>query len=53
MCPKCKRTNNKKFSVLNLIPEVNFLKCYNCRKKYIWILFMNTNIIINEKSLLE
>ena len=53
MCPKCRDKKNKKFSFLNLLPELYFLKCYNCRKKYTWILFMNTQIILKEKSLLE
>lgn len=52
-CPKCKRNHKKEITFSDFIPNLKWIKCFNCRKKYTWIFFLNKKIILKEKSLLD
>ncbi len=51
-CPNCKREEKRDLVVDDFFPVVKQKKCFNCRKKYIWIRLLRENYFLARKSLL-
>ena len=52
-CPLCYSKKNKKITAYNYIPYLRYSKCYNCKRKYIWIQFLNKNFFLKKESLIK
>ena len=52
-CPVCTRSKKEKLNIYSFIPSFGFNKCYNCKKKFIWVRLFNKNTFIKNESLLK
>ena len=53
VCPRCSPKKKNTIKIKDLIPEFNYLNCYNCKKRFIWINFFSNKYFIQKKSLLK
>lgn len=52
-CPKCEHRETKEITLSNFISLLNYKKCFNCRKKYFWLSFLNKNYFLKIESLIK
>ena len=53
VCPRCSPKKKNTIKIKDLIPEFNYLNCYNCKKRFIWINFFSNKYFIQKKLLLK
>lgn len=52
-CPRCNPKRKKSVKIIDFFPELNYLNCYNCKKRFIWIDLLCKKYFIQKKSLLK
>jgi transcription elongation factor Elf1 len=52
-CPRCNAKKKSTIKVADFFPEFNFLNCYNCKKRFIWVNLYRKKYFIQKKSLLK
>lgn len=52
-CPNCYRKKRNKLTIENFLPKLNFYRCFNCKKKFIWFTLLNKSYFVQKASLLK